>query len=99
MFDLDKYIYASEAINILGEKVNVRQPSIGLWLEIKAIEADLDKDNLYDKRLAVAKKILDNNADGRVFTLDELQALPRAAIEALVLHVSQARAKADSDPN
>lgn len=99
MFDLDRYVYASEAINVLGEKVNVRQPSIGLWMEIHAIEADLNKDNLYEKRLEVAKKILDNNTDGRIFSIDELKALPRTAVEALVLHINQAKAKVDNDPN
>lgn len=99
MFDLDRYIYANEAMNVLGETVHVRQPSIGMWMEIHAIESDLNKDNLYEKRLEVAKKILDNNSDGRVFSMDELKALPRLAVEALVLHINQAKVKVDSDPN
>lgn len=99
MLDLDKYIYANEEVRILGEKIHVRQPSIGMWMEINAIEADLNRENLYEKRLEVAKKLLDNNTEGRAFSLDELKALPRSAVETLVLHISQNKAKADGDPN
>lgn len=99
MLDLDKYMDMSVEVKLFGKKVHVRQPGIRIYNQINELEKDLDKDNMPQKRMEVAKILLDNNKEGYTFEFDELSALSVDMIDMLIAEIAKMKIQADTDPN
>lgn len=99
MLDLDKYMDQSIEVRIFGKTVHAKLPGIRIYNQIDVVEQDLDKENLPQKRLEVAKILLDNNKEGHVFELEELSELSVEAIESVVAEFAKLKMQADTDPN
>lgn len=99
MLDLDKYINNSMRIKIFGEEYDILEPTIGMNMEIDRIESDLTRKNLHRKRLDTAAILLNNNRQGRVFTIEELKTIPFEALSVLIAEIVMFRLQADENPN
>lgn len=99
MLNLDNIINQSEEVCIFGERIHVKQPTILMVMDVKKIEEDLDQTNILEKRLDVALVLLNNNSENRKYTREELMELPRVAVEALVVKISEMNVEADQNPN
>lgn len=99
MLNLDSIVNQSEEVVVFGESVHVKQPSIRMHMQISEIEKDLNDSNIMQKRAEIAGILLNNNTEGRVFDRSEIEKLPRSAVEALVILISEMKIKADNDPN
>lgn len=99
MLNLDGIINQSEEVVVFGEHIHVKQPSIRMYMDITEIERDIDTSNLLEKRVDVACLLLNNNVEGRRFEKEEIRQLPRSAVEALVVLISEMKIRADADPN
>lgn len=99
MLDLDQYMNNSVKIKLFGKEYDVFEPTVGMILEMNQLEADLSKDNAYEKRIDACLLLINHNRQGREFTADEIKKLPLEAVIRLIAEVSALRLKADTDPN
>ena len=99
MINLDEYMAQTEEVIILGETIHIKQPSIFMYEQINDIEKGMNSKNVMEKRVLAAKVVLDNNTEGKIFNVDDLKKLSRAAIEMLFTKIAEARLRAENDPN
>lgn len=99
MLDLDKYIDNSMKIKVLGKVYDILEPTIAMNMQIDKIENDLNESNMHQKRIDVAKILMDHNRQGKRFTEDELKQIPFEGLTRLLAEIALFRLKADEDPN
>lgn len=99
MVNLDDYINNTMKVQMFGEEYDIFEPSIGTVMELDKIETGINQKNLHQKRLESAKLLLDNNRQGKVFSIDELKKIPFEGLSRLLAEISLFRLKADQDPN
>lgn len=99
MLDLDKYVNNSIKIKLFGEEVDILEPTMETVMAIDALEQDLTKENVHEKRIETAVLFLNHNKQGIVYEKEAIKKIPFEAISTLIAEVSAMRYKADTDPN
>lgn len=99
MLDLDKYLKQSVEIKINGEVIEILQPSARMTKEIGQLEKDITEENYLDIKSKVTHKLLNNNASGRKFTIEEVDKIPFKLQDLITKEVTSMVYKADNDPN
>ena len=99
MLDLDRYVNNSIEVKIAGEIYDILEPTLAVNMEVNRIEEDLTEENLFEKRVDVAKLFLDHNRQGKIFSKKEITAIPFEGITQLLAGISTMRTKAENDPN
>ena len=99
MLNLDAIMLQTIEVTIFEQVVHVKQPSVIIWEKINAAEKDLNANNLMKKRAEVAKILLDNNEENKVFDLGDVKKLSRKAIDTFIAAVTAASIQAEKDPN
>ena len=67
-----------------------------IWKIREQLE-DLTEENLFEKRVDVAKLFLDHNRQGKIFSKKEITAIPFEGITQLLAEISTMRKKEDKD--
>lgn len=67
MLDLDRYVNNSIEVKIAGEIYDILEPTLAVNMEVNRIEEDLTEENLFEKRVDVAKLFLDHKPAGKDF--------------------------------
>ncbi|MEG1256901.1 hypothetical protein [Clostridium sp.] len=99
MLDLDKYLNQSIEIKINGEVIGVFQPSARMTKEIAELENSITEENYLDIKSKVIHKLLNNNASGKTFTIEEVDNIPFKLQDLITKEVTSMVYKADKDPN
>lgn len=99
MLNLDTIMLKTTEVTIFGQVIHMKQPSVLVWERINDVEKDLDNKNLLRKRAEVAKILLDNNEEGKVFDLKEIKTLSRKALDAVIVAATASSIEAENDPN
>ena len=99
MLNLDKIMLETTEVTFLGQVIHMKQPSVIIWERINNAEKDLNAHNLMEKRSEVAKILLDNNEEGKVFNLDDVKTLSRRALDTLIAAATASSMEAEKDPN
>lgn len=99
MLDLDKYINNSIEVKLNGQQYDIYEPTIGMNMEVSRIEEDLNKDNIHQKRIEVAKLLMNHNRQGKVFTDADLKKIPFEGLTQVLAEIALLKLKADADPN
>lgn len=99
MLDLDKYINNSMEIRLKGKVYDILEPTIGMNMELNRIEADLNEDNMHEKRIEAARLLMDHNRQGKKFSAEELKQIPFEGLTQVLAEIALFRLKADADPN
>lgn len=99
MLDLDKYINNSMRIKLKGKEYDIFEPTIGMNMELRRIEADINEDNIHEKRIEAAKFLMSHNRQGKEFTEEELKQIPFEGLTRVLAEIALFTLKADEDPN
>lgn len=99
MLDLDQYINNSMKIKLNGKEYDILEPTIGMNMELSRIEADLDENNMHEKRIEAAMMLMNHNRQGKKFSVDELKKVPFEGLTRVLAEIALFRLQADSDPN
>lgn len=99
MLDLDQYIHNSMKIKLHGKVYDVLEPTVAMNMEVDRIEQDLNRENLHEKRIEVAKLLLSHNIQEKTFSTEELEKVPFEGINQVLVEISLMRKKAELDPN
>lgn len=99
MLDLDKYLKQGVEVKINGEVIEILQPSARMTKEIGQLEKDITEENYLDIKSKVTYKLLNNNASGKKFTIDEVDKIPFKLQDLITKEVTSMIYKADNDPN
>lgn len=99
MLDLDRYINNSMKIKLGGKEYDILEPTVGMNMELNRIEADLDENNLHQKRIEAAMLLMNHNRQGKKFTEEELKHIPFEGLTHVLAEIALFQLKADEDPN
>lgn len=99
MLDLDKYMNNSIRIKLNGEVYDILEPTVKMVMEVNKNESDINKNNKHEKNVETARILMNHNVQGRVFTTEEIKAIPLEGLVMLLAEISSMRVKADADPN
>ncbi len=99
MLDLDKYLKQSVEVKINGEVIEILQPTAKMTKEIGRIEKDITEENYLDIKSKVTCELLNNNASGKKFTIEEVDNIPFKLQDLITKEVTSMVYKADKDPN
>lgn len=99
MINLDKYLNQSIDMKLNGEVISVLQPSAGMTKEISKMENEINEENYLEIKSKVVHKLLNNNASGKKFTLEEVDKIPYKLQDLITKEISGMIYKAENDPN
>ncbi len=99
MLDLDKYLKQSVEVKIKNEVIEILQPSARMTKEIGTLEKDMTEENYLDIKTKVTYKLLNNNASGKKFTIEEVDNIPFKLQDIITKEITSMVYKADKDPN
>lgn len=99
MIDLDKYLDQTIAFKLKGETINVKQPTALATKKISKLEREINNKNYLDTRCEITRIILNSNAEERVFTVAEIDAIPFKVQDIISAEIATMKAEADNDPN
>lgn len=99
MLNLDEIMLQTIEVTIFGQTLHVKQPSVIVWEQVNEAEKDLNAHNLMVKRAEVAKILLDNNEEGKIFDLEEVKRFSRKALDTFIAAATMSSLEAEKDPN
>lgn len=99
MLDLDKYLKQSVEVKIYGQVIEILQPSARMTKEIGQLEKDITEENYLDIKSKVTHMLLNNNASGNKFTIEEIDSMPFKLQDLITKEVTSMIYEADNDPN
>ncbi len=76
MINLDKFLKQGVEVMINGEVIEILQPSAKMTKEIGQLEEDITEGNYLDVKSKITHKLLNNNASGKEFTIEEVDNIP-----------------------
>jgi len=99
MIDLDKYLDQTIEFKIKGEVIKVKQPTAFATKKIAQLEKKITDENYLDTRCEITGIILNSNVEGKIFTVEEIEALPFKVQEIISVQIATMKFEADNDPN
>lgn len=99
MLNLDEYMDMAREVQIFGETLHVKQPTVRMIQRIRLLEKDITVENVLEKRIDVAELIINNNREGKIISKEQLKGLSRSALELLIAHGTGMIKEAEQDPN
>lgn len=102
MINLNNYINKTVDFEIEKDKIHVKLPTCSILAEILKLEngegSDVPGED-YKIKQKCAQLLLNNNTESRVFSDEEMDALPSDAVMAIYTNVMAGKLEADFDPN
>lgn len=99
MLDLDKLMNEGIEVKILGNQVTVLQPTIKDSKIIDKLQSEMNEENAYEKRAAITKVILNNNAEGIKFSDEDINEIPVKLQTALHIEINKFVYDLTNSPN
>lgn len=99
MIDLDKYLNATIEFKLDGQIIRVKQPTALATKKIGNLEAGAVEENYLDSRCEITQIILNNNEDGKKFTVNEVEKIPFKVQDLIIKKISEMVFEAENDPN